>query len=148
MDRSSAQIAGLLPSDLARKAYCFEFDYADKRIPDEYVEHLKEAVERWRNSFAESMFLARRNAKGLLITKDTRPCVHSCEGKVFESPYADIMEYCDQTRHFSAVESYLRNKNLNCTAQQLKRILANLVESCIVLQDEENYLSLPCGLAA
>lgn len=142
------EIYSIPDHSLARMAYCFEFDYADKRIPDEYVEHLKKAVERWRNSFAESMFLARRNAEGLLIAKDTRPYVDSCEGRIFESPYAEIIEYCDQTRHFSAVESYLRNKNLNCTAQQLKRILANLVESCIVLKDEENYLSLPCGLAA
>lgn len=56
---------------------------------------------------------------------------------VFEGHYvlADIVEYCDQTRHFSAIAAHLRNRNPNCEAKELKSYLGNLVESGIVLED-------------
>lgn len=134
--------------NLARLAYFFDYDYADKRQPETYTQALKQAVEGWHDHWLnhpnEPGTLRSLRSNGRLILYDTRPSTNQ-EEMVLEGIARIIYEYCDQGRTLPVILHYLKDLREHPPSRderEVQKLLTSLVEKRVMLHVDDRYLSL------
>lgn len=129
--------------ELARLAYFFDFDYADGRRPDEYMEPLRRAVGEWwaacRVPAEQQPHLdAEWQPSGELRISDTRWCARQ-RSVAFPPAAAKLYAACDaaqRPRHL------VRLMNGGATESSVRGMLHDFIERKLMVEMEDHYLSL------
>lgn len=127
--------------DLARLAYFFDFDYPDKRNPQNYLGNIKRAVNEWLGVWhvepdARTRLDATWTDDGAVEITDMRSCATSGEHKL-NGLAAQIYFECDAAQSF---KSLLRR--INADEIEIQTVLDDLQKRKLMTEMEEQYLSL------
>lgn len=134
-----------LPDEsLARLAYYFDFDYADGRDPEIYVQPLDEAIQQWSEQVKSGSLLFLSSAHQLTLY-DTRPTARQKE-YILKGVAKAIYEFCDVGQTFPTILRHLNSLGEPISSQtnsaDLLALLASLVEARLMLHADDRYLSL------
>jgi ribosomal peptide maturation radical SAM protein 1 len=127
--------------DLARLAYFFDFDYADGRNPFEYIAGVTREVQRWIDSRGGARGHTPRLdaicAEGELLITDTR-CVATAATHRLSGLAAQIYLQCDSAHSLAGLQRQFGLQPGN----SISRILAELKDAKLIIEDEGHYLAL------
>lgn len=127
--------------DLSAIAYCFDFDYADRRVPGSYLGELRRAVERWVDGKAAGSLRSHEEGDALVI-RDSRPVAVRREYRLVAARRI-VHDFCDRARTAAAVEEHLASSApAEAVPRAVPTILAELVSARLVLCEDDQYLSL------
>jgi ribosomal peptide maturation radical SAM protein 1 len=125
---------------LARLAYFFEFDYRDGRRPFEYMGGVARQVQRWLDAkTVENNQSPRLDAdcfEGEVVITDTR-AVATAPSHRLSGLEAEIYMQCDSAQSLTSLRRYFGPRTDNVC-----RAMAYLMDSKLMIADEEHYLSL------
>jgi ribosomal peptide maturation radical SAM protein 1 len=130
--------------EIARLAYFFDFDYADGRDPQDYLEPVQRVVQRWweaRLADPRPRLDARFDAEGVTV-QDSRPVARAAEHRL-AGVAAQVLLRCDVA---STVPGLLRQPELADHEPEVRAALDRLVADRLVLAHDDHYLSLPVFL--
>lgn len=122
---------------LGRLAYYFEYDYADGRNPWDYAAPLVERVRRWRE-IGGTVTLRARDAGGVLILHDTRPCATAFEHRLCGLE-RDVYCFCDTGRTPEQVAQFAAPR---ADAAATSRALDELLAARLMVRLDDRYVSL------
>lgn len=129
---------------LARLAYFFDFDCANRQNMDRYTYPLDRAIEQWHEQFGSASLLL-MPGKERLILFDTRPIANQRE-VVLEGIAKVIYEFCEAGQTLSSIIRYLQDLGESNTTpidtSQIESILASMIERHLILYVDNRYLSL------
>ncbi|MEN6495366.1 MAG: RiPP maturation radical SAM C-methyltransferase [Thermoguttaceae bacterium] len=128
---------------LARLAYYYEFDYADRRDPLNYVEPVLEAVEKWQRLHGTVTLRSWDRPDGVLIVHDTRPSATAFQHRMTDLDRA-IYLYCDTGRSLKKVVEFA-SQNANgqpVDPRKIERLLDQWVAAGLMVYLDDRYLSL------
>ena len=128
---------------LGELAYTFQHSYADGRKPQEYVVGLSKRLRRWhKESAANQGALTFRRGPGFLQIRDERT---TTESALYELEGVDAAVYnaLDEGASIVEIREHV-GKELGEKPDEsdVRRILGELVEARLVLEERERYLSL------
>jgi ribosomal peptide maturation radical SAM protein 1 len=127
--------------ELTRLAYFFEFDYADGRDPNSYLNHLNEEISKWWNAQSDNSdkprLDARPHAGGLLI-EDTRPIAMKHRNVLSGVP-AQLYLACDTARNIATLA---RPFSQEMDEYEVRTILDSFVAAKTMIKIDDHYLSL------
>lgn len=133
-------------NELMNLAYSFQFEYLDSRTPLEYAEPLIKACLIWRE--AKSLRSAFRSLQYFqkprcVLVRDRRPGLRPMDLEL-SGLGADVLVACEAGASAPKIlETVLRSGRsivLASVIEQLERLIADR----LVMQDGDNFLSLPC----
>jgi ribosomal peptide maturation radical SAM protein 1 len=133
-----------LPSEtLANIAYAFDFRYPGGREPSTYTSHLREAVERWRQSGPKSFgALSYRRGPGFLIVQDRRPGLETADYR-FDGVEAEIYLGCDAGTTPEDLYSQIAKTDDNPPDKEdIAQFLDELVAARLMYREANRVLSL------
>ena len=128
--------------ELSRLAYFFEFDYADGRDPNSYLNHLREEISKWWGAQSDPnhdkpLLDARPHADGLLI-EDTRPIAMKHRNILSGIP-AQLYLACDTARN---IVTLARPFSQEMDESEVRVILDSFVIAKTMIKIDDHYLSL------
>jgi ribosomal peptide maturation radical SAM protein 1 len=127
--------------ELNRLAYFFDYDYADDRVPERYLEPVRQAVAEWWREQGDASEPARLDAHvtgdGVVVT-DTRAAARA-ERHELQGVAATVYTHCDQA---TALQGLLRDPDLRGRRAEVEDALERLAASGLLVEDEGRYLSL------
>jgi ribosomal peptide maturation radical SAM protein 1 len=128
--------------ELARLAYFFEFDYADGRDPNSYLEHLREEISKWWSAQSDPnadrpRLDAKPHTDGLLL-EDTRAIAVKHRDVLSGIP-ARLYLACDTTRNIAALT---RPFSHEMDESEVRTILDSFVAAKTMIKIDDHYLSL------
>ena len=127
--------------ELSRLAYFFEFDYADGRDPNSYLNHLREEISKWwsaQSGDSDKPGLdAKPHADGLLI-EDTRSIAMEHRNVLSGIP-AQLYLACDTARNISTLA---RPFSHEMDEYKVRTILDSFVAAKTMIKIDDHYLSL------
>jgi ribosomal peptide maturation radical SAM protein 1 len=128
--------------ELSRLAYFFEFDYADGRNPNSYLNHLNEEISKWWNAQTDAnhdkpRLDARPHADGLLI-EDTRSIAMQ-HRNVLSGISAQLYLACDTARNIATLA---RPFSQEMDEYEVRAILDSFVAAKTMIKMDDHYLSL------
>jgi ribosomal peptide maturation radical SAM protein 1 len=137
-DRSYRHVYDLPDEALAELAYYFEYDYAEARRPDEYLDPVRRAMDRW---------CAARGNRGLVYTDngttlgvcDFRPGVRRLWTPL-TGARREVYLFCDQQRSLHQIEAFAAA--LAVAADEAQAFLTEMVERRLMVTADGRYLSL------
>lgn len=133
-------IYGLDEAVLQRLAYRFSWDCEREEPVADYIAPLKKEVKTWKRNFQDSMlFYYDRDA--VMLIADTRAiarkkfyCLTGLERLVYLT--------CDQVRTLSATLKLVNQMGYTIDSQELEDILNQLIENRLMINKNNQYLSL------
>ncbi|GII00048.1 RiPP maturation radical SAM C-methyltransferase [Planobispora takensis] len=134
-DRSYRHIYGLPEDELANLAYYFEYDYADGRDPEAYVDRTKDAVRRWHEEAHHRGLISVDHGDALAVW-DLRPRAARTL-TILEGSRRAVYLYCDQHRSADDVAAHLADDGRAGAG-----ILDDLVRDRLMIHLDGRYLSL------
>ena len=128
--------------ELSKLAYFFEFDYADGRDPNSYLDHLREEISNWWSAQSDPdhdkpLLDARPHADGLLI-EDTRRIAMKHRNVLSGMP-AQLYLACDIARNIATLArpfSHVMDES------EVRAILDSFVAAKTMIKIDDHYLSL------
>ena len=128
--------------ELSRLAYFFEFDYADGREPNSYLNRIREEISKWwsvqSNMVNDKPRLdARPHAQGLLI-EDTRAIAVKPRA-LLTGISAELYVSCDTARNIATLARPLSQE---VDEAEVRAILDSFVAAKIMIKIDDHYLSL------
>lgn len=129
-------------ADLAEIAYFYQYEFADGKNPDEYIEPTINQLTRWRESAILGASLRSRwLSNGSMEITDTR--FDNTEKRVWLSEWhKEVYEFCDQMRSLLVIERWLKTHAPAVSLSEAKQFLEELVKMKLMCCDDENFLSL------
>lgn len=134
-------------TDLAGLAYFFDFDYADGRDPASYLGAMRDAVGAWMNPPSLSHLISFVEGDTLMVY-DTRPVAVRPAYQLI-GLRRTVYEWCDRARtEADLLETLASDDALMAGAlpgdlgAALSRVLAELVDTRLLLLEEGRYLTL------
>jgi ribosomal peptide maturation radical SAM protein 1 len=127
---------------LCRIAYFFTCEYSDSYDPIARAMPVLESVERWSQPESYSALYAIYGSHVLVIT-DSRP--HSQERQhVLTGPESEIYLFCDRVRSLRSIREHTGKTwpDAGWAEKEIRRFLAQMVEKCLMLEENGFYLSL------
>jgi ribosomal peptide maturation radical SAM protein 1 len=124
-----------------RLAYFFDYDYADGRVPDDYLGPVTAAIAQWtagRMLGADAPRLDAEFEAAAIVVTDTRP-VAQAPRHVLEGVSARIYELCDVAKSLPVL---LRDPVLAGREDEVRAALERLLENRLMLLDDGRYASL------
>lgn len=128
---------------LARLTYYYEYDYADRRDPLDYVEPVLEAVEKWQRLHGSVTLRSWDRPDGVLIVHDTRPCATAFQHRMSGLDRA-VYLYCDTGRSLKKIVEFA-SQNANGQPAEPQRIVPLLnqwIADGLMVEIDGRYLSL------
>jgi ribosomal peptide maturation radical SAM protein 1 len=126
--------------ELARLAYFFEFDYADGRDPNAYLNHLRKEISNWwsvQGDAEKPRLDARPHEDGLLI-EDTRGIAMKHRDLISGVP-AQLYLACDIARNAATLA---RSFSEEMSESAVRAILDGFVDAKTMIRIDDHYLSL------
>ena len=128
--------------ELTRLAYFFEFDYADGRDPNAYLDRLREEISKWWSVQGDAnpdrpRLDAKPHADGLLI-EDTRAIAVKHRDVISGIP-ARLYLSCDTARNIAALARPLSQE---VSESEVRAILDSFVAAKTMIRIDDHYLSL------
>ena len=128
--------------ELSRLAYFFEFDYADGREPNSYLNRIREEISKWWNVQSNMVndkprLDARPHAQGLLI-EDTRAIAVKPRA-LLTGISAQLYLSCDTARNIATLA---RSLSQEVDEAEVRAILDSFVAAKIMVKIDDHYLSL------
>jgi ribosomal peptide maturation radical SAM protein 1 len=128
--------------DLARLAYYFDFDYQDGRKPREYMDNLRQEVNRW----LQVRFTAPENQPRLdaeylglsLNITDTRPAALQTRYQ-FAGLAAELYWRCDSAQSLTGLQ---REFGAVADSAEIAKLLEEFIAARLMIEMEGQYLSL------
>jgi ribosomal peptide maturation radical SAM protein 1 len=134
------------PDDvLARLAYYYEFDYADRRHPEDYAGPILRAARTWQDLKGQVTLRYFDRGDGVLVLTDTRPGAEMLHRRL-AGPDREIYLYCDTGRPLESVAGLAARHGGGADAalyagrlkQRLDQWVADRIMACL----DGRYLSL------
>jgi ribosomal peptide maturation radical SAM protein 1 len=126
--------------DLARLAYFFDFDYCDCRRPVEYIAGVAREVQRWLDAKVVAPDQRPRLdafcVEGEVVITDTRAIARAPNHRL-AGLEAEVYMQCDSAQTLTGMRRHFGRR-----AENLSSVLARLIESKLVIEDDDHYLSL------
>jgi ribosomal peptide maturation radical SAM protein 1 len=134
--------------ELSKIAYHFDFDYIDRRDPNAYTKVLKSKLIDWKTLWntdesdkkVPSLTFSRL-FEDTIIVRDTRPC-NTNELHTLVDDAALIYETCESIHGFTCIAEKVRSLRPSIDASAIKKLLSEMVDDKIIIQENESYLSL------
>jgi len=129
-------------NELAEIAYFYQYEFADGKNPENYIETTLNQLARWHESAESGKSLrSRRLSNGGLEIVDTRSGKAPKRVRLSEW-HKDLYEFCDQMRSLSAIEKWLQNHAPDVPLNEAKQFLGELIGMKLMCSDEQSFLSL------
>jgi ribosomal peptide maturation radical SAM protein 1 len=129
--------------ELARLAYFFDFDYADKRMPSTYIREVTQEVQAWWNKrLLETDQRARLDAyydEGAVNITDTRGIAGTQPSRQLTGLVAQIFRQCDSAQ---GLANLLREFAEPALEEDIQKALAELQDAKLMIEMDGQYLSL------
>jgi ribosomal peptide maturation radical SAM protein 1 len=126
--------------EMSRLAYFFDYDYADGRLPEEYLQPVHRAVKDWwasRMAGESRPVLDAAIDDGSLLLTDTR--VTPGTEHRFDGVAARVYELCDTA---ASIERLLRQPELAGRDEEVRAALDRFTQDQLMLAEDGRYLSL------
>lgn len=131
----------LAPESVANLAYYFTFEYAQPRDVESYVRPLAEEVARWQQCYQTSELFQIEKGDRLLLW-DSRPAAKR-RLTVLSDKEKFLYLACDQVSSLRQLaDAWSKHSGWPSDAEDVRRTLDSFVESGLMLQQGDSYLSL------
>ena len=127
--------------EMSRLAYFFDFDYGDKRKPQEYLEPVQKAVRQWwdgRNRAEDRPRLEAEFDGDEIVVQDSRHIARAPRYRLI-GLRARLFASCDVA---STVSGLMRQPDLADRKKEIEKTLESLVADKLMAEDRGRYLTL------
>jgi ribosomal peptide maturation radical SAM protein 1 len=128
-------------SELADIAYYYEFSFGDNFETNRYLDEILQHLEDWSTVAGRNGQLRAVPSEQELIIEDSRQPGGGPPVKL--SPWqSSLYEFCDQVRSLKMISAWLSRNYPDISASELEGFLTRLVDSKLMVKDQDQYLSL------
>jgi ribosomal peptide maturation radical SAM protein 1 len=129
--------------ELAKLAYFFDFDYADKRMPSTYIMEVSREVQKWWNKrLVEPDERARLDAyydETAVNIKDTRGLAGTEQSRQLRGLAAQLFRQCDNAQSLANLQREFAGL---ASEEEIRQALAELQDAKLMIEMDGQYLSL------
>ncbi|HEV2815298.1 MAG TPA: RiPP maturation radical SAM C-methyltransferase [Solirubrobacteraceae bacterium] len=127
--------------EMSRLAYFFDYDYADDRIPETYLEPVLRAVSAWWRHRIDADGRPRLDAEAhgdAIVVHDTREVATAAEHRL-EGTEARVYARCDRA---ATLQALVQDESIAAGEDAVRDAVDRLVADRLLVEDEGRYLSL------
>lgn len=127
--------------DLNELVYFFDFDYADGRQPNDYLQELRQAVDDWKNAKQTDGLIYLDDGKVLTFI-DNRP-VRTAQHHILEGWERLVYEQCEEGATLEGLKRGLQTAGfLSKTDAELHVLIQRLLEAHLIIEIDNRYLGV------
>jgi ribosomal peptide maturation radical SAM protein 1 len=130
-------------SKLNKIAYFFEHDYNDGRDVSSYTIDLEHWIKEWKRLWQHGLppELVMAQLKDMMIIKDTRPS-STQETHILTREEAKVYDICERPQNIDTIYGNMYREYSKITREDIISILSDLCDKKILLEYDNQYLSL------